>query len=152
RPRVLPRLRFAHGVSAATIVLIFLAMHLVNYLTGLWSELCRARAPLLEPFPARELLQQQRLELLEPLAVAAHLLAGQPIIIGRTHARVELRLLALQCLDLLREGCELALLVIAQAYSSLGGCCVGRTPPCGPRRRHLPSRIRAAGCRRRPLL
>src|SRR5215469_15397586 len=35
-PRRLPRLRYAHGVSAATIVLIFLAMHLVNHLGGLW--------------------------------------------------------------------------------------------------------------------
>src|SRR5262249_61322416 len=113
-------------------LLICPAFALVNYLTELGIELSRARAPPPEPFPARELLQQQRLELLEPLAVAAPLLAGQPIIIGRTHARVELRLLALQCLDLLREGCELALLVIAQAYSSLRGRYAGRKPPPPP--------------------
>src|SRR6516165_2108163 len=84
-------------------------------------RLCRARAPLLEPFPARELLQQQRLELLEALAVAARLLASEAMIVGRTHARDELPLFALQCLDLLREGGELALLVVAHAYASLGG-------------------------------
>ncbi len=37
KPRLFPRLRFAHGVSAAAIVLIFLALHLVNHLAGLWS-------------------------------------------------------------------------------------------------------------------
>jgi len=38
KPRLLPRLRYAHGISAAVIVCIFLAMHLINHLAGLWSE------------------------------------------------------------------------------------------------------------------
>ena len=33
-----PRLRMAHGLSAAGVVLLFLAMHLSNHLSGLWSE------------------------------------------------------------------------------------------------------------------
>lgn len=36
-PAFHPRLRFAHGVSAALIVCIFLAMHLINHLSALWS-------------------------------------------------------------------------------------------------------------------
>jgi hypothetical protein len=35
---ILPRLRIAHGISAAAIILIFLALHLTNHLSGLWSE------------------------------------------------------------------------------------------------------------------
>lgn len=35
---VSPRLRMAHGASAAAILLIFLMMHLSNHLAGLWSE------------------------------------------------------------------------------------------------------------------
>ena len=36
-PRLHPRVRFAHGVSAALIVCIFLAMHLTSHLSALWS-------------------------------------------------------------------------------------------------------------------
>jgi hypothetical protein len=36
-PTWLPRLRYAHGVSAALIICIFLAMHLINHLSALWS-------------------------------------------------------------------------------------------------------------------
>jgi hypothetical protein len=36
-PTLHPRLRFAHGISAALIVCIFLAMHLINHLSALWS-------------------------------------------------------------------------------------------------------------------
>jgi len=32
-----PRVRYAHGVSAALIVCIFLAMHLINHLSALWN-------------------------------------------------------------------------------------------------------------------
>ena len=35
---ILPRLRIAHGISAAAIILIFLALHLTNHLSSLWSE------------------------------------------------------------------------------------------------------------------
>jgi hypothetical protein len=58
-PSLHPRLRFAHGVSAALIVLIFLAMHLTNHLAGLWSVHAERvlmdgfrhvyRAPVVEP-------------------------------------------------------------------------------------------------------
>jgi len=36
-PSLHPRVRFAHGVSAALIVCIFLAMHLTSHLSALWS-------------------------------------------------------------------------------------------------------------------
>ena len=36
-PSLHPRVRFAHGVSAALIVCIFLAMHLISHLSALWS-------------------------------------------------------------------------------------------------------------------
>jgi hypothetical protein len=36
-PGLHPRVRFAHGVSAALIVCIFLAMHLTSHLSALWS-------------------------------------------------------------------------------------------------------------------
>ena len=36
-PTLHPRLRYAHGVSAALIVCLFLAMHLINHLSALWS-------------------------------------------------------------------------------------------------------------------
>lgn len=36
-PTFHPRLRYAHGVSAALIVCLFLAMHLLNHLSALWS-------------------------------------------------------------------------------------------------------------------
>jgi hypothetical protein len=35
--RALPRLRFAHGISAGLIVCIFLLMHLTSHLSALWS-------------------------------------------------------------------------------------------------------------------
>jgi len=54
-----PRLRFTHGVSAAVIVLIFLAMHLTSHLSALWSVQAERilmnafrhiyRAPVVEP-------------------------------------------------------------------------------------------------------
>jgi len=68
KPHLFPRLRFAHGVSAAAILLIFLALHLVNHLAGLWSaDLHRAlmsqfrdiyRARLVEPILVTLLLFQ----------------------------------------------------------------------------------------------
>jgi hypothetical protein len=36
-PSLHPRVRFAHGVSAALIVCIFLTMHLISHLSALWS-------------------------------------------------------------------------------------------------------------------
>jgi hypothetical protein len=54
-----PRLRVVHGVTAAILVLLFLAMHLTNHLSALWSLAAQKtlmadfraiyRAPLVEP-------------------------------------------------------------------------------------------------------
>lgn len=37
-PAVSPHLRVAHGISAMVLAVIFLGMHLINHLAGLWSE------------------------------------------------------------------------------------------------------------------
>ena len=85
--------------------------------------LCRARALLLEPFPTCESLQQQRLERFQPLSVAAQHLASLAVIIRRTQARDEFRLLPLERLDLFRKARKLTLLVVAEPH--FGGSCAG---------------------------
>lgn len=59
-PPVAPRLRVAHGISAAAIVLLFLAMHLFNHLAGLLGE--AQHRQLMDLFR-----QVYRAELIEPL-------------------------------------------------------------------------------------
>jgi hypothetical protein len=75
KPPVLPRLRYAHGVSASAIVCIFLAMHLINHLAGLWSE--GAHRLLMNAFR-----HVYRATLVEPLLVALILfqLASGPVL------------------------------------------------------------------------
>src|SRR5579872_2427809 len=103
----------------------------------------RARTLFLERLPARELREQQRLELREALAVRAQLLGLLPMIFGCAHARGELGLLALESLDLIRESGELALLHVAEAHAHPG--CVGL--------RRCPASHACRGrIRRRPLL
>ena len=78
RERALPRLRYAHGVSAAVIVCIFLALHLTNHLSGLWSE--GLYRQLMKAFE-----HVYRARLVEPLLVALMLfqLASGPVLVSQ---------------------------------------------------------------------
>ena len=73
----------------------------------------------LEPLPAGELIEQQCFEFFESLTVAAQLRASEPMVVGRAHSLTELRLLPLERLDLIGEGGELSLLLVAQPYPGL---------------------------------
>jgi hypothetical protein len=77
-PPALPRLRYAHGVAAAVIVCIFLALHLTNHLSGLWSEGLYRR--LMKAFE-----HVYRARLVEPLLVALMLfqLASGPALVSQ---------------------------------------------------------------------
>ena len=62
KPSLHPRVRFAHGVSAALIVCIFLAMHLSGHVSALWS--LRAQHMLMDVFR-----HVYRAKLVEPILV-----------------------------------------------------------------------------------
>lgn len=80
------RLRVAHGVGAAAIVLLFLAMHLVNHMAGLFGE--AAHRHLMEVFRL-----VYRAKLLEPIVVVLFLFqvgSGVALLWAHTRQRADL--------------------------------------------------------------
>jgi hypothetical protein len=83
-PRPLPSaLRAAHGISAAVILLVFLAPHIVNHLTAIWSVD-------LHKTVMQALRHAYRMDIVQPLLVALFIFQiASGLILWRTRIRVQ---------------------------------------------------------------
>ena len=104
----------------------------------------------LERLPALEFGEQQRLDLLQTLAIGTDLRRALQVVIRRAHAGGDGRLLPLQRLDLRGEGSQLPLLFVAEACARLGlDRCFGAG--CGAHRFAAASAAGAGRCRSQSL-